>query len=47
MSRELEFVIELKFLKHLCEVYQQDRREDVWKIIISSVYHLDDMFTNF
>lgn len=45
MNRELDIIIEIGLLQHMCEIYQQDRRDDIWEVIMASVCYLNYLLT--
>ena len=44
MVDQLEIVIEINRIKHLCEVYQKTADASIWKAIMESVEYLCSIF---
>ncbi len=40
MSKELEIIIEVNRIKHLCRMYQDTKDEKIWEALLSSVMYL-------
>jgi hypothetical protein len=47
MNKELEIVILVSRLKHLCDIYEQRKKHDdnIWKNIVLSVQFLTEIVT--
>ena len=49
--KELDIIVEVGRLKHLCEVYeneeQGDKKAELWKAILVTVSYLSDVMTHF
>lgn len=49
--KELDIIIEVNRLKHLCEVHEKEQQEqkkaEIWKAIMSTVSYLSEVISHF
>jgi hypothetical protein len=50
MNAKLDIIVEMRYVKHLCEAYQdetdQTTKEELWRVIMVLVRYLSDAVMN-